>query len=189
MVHSFLEFPNLTPNDLGNRAPKASVERIKSTEENVPPLCLASQRTHIPIEHHINKKKILRNLCFAGCVSVTVCILSLTHVENNILEGEHGGALEPGNVRLRRLMAALENGSYVSYGHLHFSSVNGREEYIRLVALTTQMLVELSDQALVCSGGDGLEQPLQTPVLQLLNHPTSRFIIGELLFDGKDVLQ
>jgi hypothetical protein len=54
-------------------------------------------------------------------------------------------------------MATLENGHYVGYGHLHFSSVNGREEYIRLVALTTQMLVELSHQALVCSRGDGLE--------------------------------
>jgi hypothetical protein len=98
MVHSIPEFLNLTPNDLGNRAPETSVEHIKSTEENVPPLCLVSQRTHIPIEHHINKKKIPRNLRFAGCVSVTVCILSLTHVRNNILEGEHGGALELGNV-------------------------------------------------------------------------------------------
>jgi hypothetical protein len=97
MVHSFPEFMNLMPNDLENGALETSVERIESTKENVPPLCLVSQRTHIPIEHHINKKKIPRNLCFAGCVPVTVCILPLTHVENDILEGEHGGALEPRN--------------------------------------------------------------------------------------------
>jgi hypothetical protein len=98
MVHSFPEFLNLTPNDIGNGALETSVERIESTEKNVPPLCLVSQRTHVPIEHHINKKKILRNLRFAGCVLVTVCILPLTHVKNDILKGEHGGALEPRNV-------------------------------------------------------------------------------------------
>jgi hypothetical protein len=35
MVHSFPEFLNLSPYDLGNRAPETSVERIKSTEEQV----------------------------------------------------------------------------------------------------------------------------------------------------------
>jgi hypothetical protein len=98
MVHSFPKFLNLTPNDLGNGAPETSVERIESIEENVPPLCLVSQRTHVPIEHHINKKKIMRNLRFASCISVVVCILPLTHVRNNVLEGEHRGALEPRNV-------------------------------------------------------------------------------------------
>jgi hypothetical protein len=42
MVHSFLEFVNLPPYDLGNGAPKASVEQIKGTEKYVPPLCLVS---------------------------------------------------------------------------------------------------------------------------------------------------
>jgi hypothetical protein len=56
-----------------------------------------------------------------------------------------GGALEPRNVRLGRLMAALQNGRNIGYGHLHFSSVNGREKYVRLVAINTQMLVKLSD--------------------------------------------
>jgi hypothetical protein len=50
------------------------------------------------------------------------------------------------------------------------------------------MLVKLSDEVLVCNGGDGFEKPLQTPVLQLLNCPTCSFIIGELLFDGEGVL-
>jgi hypothetical protein len=86
-------------------------------------------------------------------------------------------------------VAALQNGHYICYGHLHFSSVNGREKYVRLVAINTQMLVKLSDQALVCSGGDGHEKPLQTLVLQLLNHPTCSFIFGELLFYDKGVLQ
>jgi hypothetical protein len=98
MVHSFPKFLNLTPNDLGNGAPETSVERIEGTEEQVPPLCLVSQRTHVPIQHHINEKKIPMNLRFAGCIPMVVCILPLTHVENNVLEGEHGGALEPRNV-------------------------------------------------------------------------------------------
>jgi hypothetical protein len=86
-------------------------------------------------------------------------------------------------------MVALQNGRYIGYSHLHFSSVDGRDKNVRLVAVIAQMLIELSDQALICSGGDRLEQPLQTPVLQLLNRPTSSFIIGELFFDGKGVLQ
>jgi hypothetical protein len=58
MVHSFPEFLNLTPNDLQNGAPETFMERIEGTEEQVPPLCLVSQRTHVPIQHHINEKKI-----------------------------------------------------------------------------------------------------------------------------------
>jgi hypothetical protein len=80
MVHSFPEFLNLTSNDLGNGVLEPSVERIESIEEHVPPLCLVSQRTHVPIEHHINKKKISRNLRFASCVPAIVYILPLTHV-------------------------------------------------------------------------------------------------------------
>jgi hypothetical protein len=56
-------------------------------------------------------------------------------------------------------MATLQNSRYINYGHLYFSSVNGGEKYIRLVTLTTQMIVKFSDQALVSSGGDGLEKP------------------------------
>jgi hypothetical protein len=55
MVHSFPEFLNLSPYDLRNGAPETFVERIQSTEEQVPPLCLVSQRTHVPVQHHINK--------------------------------------------------------------------------------------------------------------------------------------
>jgi hypothetical protein len=55
MVHSFIEFLNLSSYDLGNGAPETSVDRVEGTEEQVPPLCLVSQRTHIPIQHHINK--------------------------------------------------------------------------------------------------------------------------------------
>jgi hypothetical protein len=42
MVHSFPEFLNLSPYDLGDGAPETSMERIESTEEQVPPLCLVS---------------------------------------------------------------------------------------------------------------------------------------------------
>jgi hypothetical protein len=86
--------------------------------------------------------------------------LPLTHVGNNVLDGEHGRTYEPRNIHLRRLMATLQNGRYVGYGYLYFSSVNGREKYIWLVALTPQILVEFSDQVLISGGGDGLEKPL-----------------------------
>jgi hypothetical protein len=111
------------------------------------------------------------------------------YIENDVLECEHGGALKPGDVRLRWLMAALQHSRYIGYGHLHFSFVNGREKYVRLVTIYPQMFVELSDQSLVCSGGDGLEKPLQTLALQFLYCPTCSFVVGELLFDGKHVLQ
>jgi hypothetical protein len=68
MVHSFPEFVNLSPYDLGNGTPKASVEHIKGIEENVLPLCLVPQRTHVPIKHHVNEPKISRNLRFAGYI-------------------------------------------------------------------------------------------------------------------------
>jgi hypothetical protein len=84
---------------------------------------------------------------------------------------------------------ALQHDRYISYGHLHFSFVDGRDKNVQLVAVITQMHIKLSDQALICDGGDGLERPLQTSVLQLLNCPTCSFIIGELLFDGKGILQ
>jgi hypothetical protein len=42
MVHSFPEFLNLSPYDHGNGALETYVERIKGTEEQVPPLCLVS---------------------------------------------------------------------------------------------------------------------------------------------------
>jgi hypothetical protein len=51
------------------------------------------------------------------------------------------------------------------------------------------MLIKHLDQMLICSGGDGLEQPLQTPTLQFLDRPTCSLIVGELFFDGKRVLQ
>jgi hypothetical protein len=108
MVHSFPEFANLSPYDLGNGAPKASMERIEGTEENVLPLCLVPQRTYVPIKHHANEPKIPRNLRFAGCIPILVCLLPLTHVGDDVLEGEHGGAIYPRYIRLRRLMTALQ---------------------------------------------------------------------------------
>jgi hypothetical protein len=42
VVHSFTEFLNLSPYDLGNGAPETSVERVEGTEEQVSPLCLVS---------------------------------------------------------------------------------------------------------------------------------------------------
>jgi hypothetical protein len=120
---------------------------------------------HISVQHHVNKEKILRNLRLAVCISTIIGILPLTHIGNDVLECKHGGALKLGDVRLGRLMAALQHSCYIGYGHLHFSSVNGREKYLRLVAINPQMFVKFSDQALICSGGNGFEKSLQTPAL------------------------
>jgi hypothetical protein len=131
MVHSFPEFVNLPPYDLGNGAPKTSMERIKSTEEHVSPLCLVS---YVPIQHNINEPQIRRNLCLAGCVSMLICVLPLTHIGDDVLEGEHGGAVNPMYIQLRSLMNAFQNSRYVGYGHLDVYTVNGREE--RLASCT-----------------------------------------------------
>jgi hypothetical protein len=55
MVHSIPEFLNLPPYNLGNGASETSMEHIQSTEEKVPPLCLVPQRTHVPIQHHVDE--------------------------------------------------------------------------------------------------------------------------------------
>jgi hypothetical protein len=130
MAHSFPEFINLSPYDLGNGTPKASVERIVSTKEHVSPLCLVLQGTHVPIKHHVNEPKIPRNLCFAGCISVLVCILPFTHVGDDVFKGEHGGAINPRNIQLGRLVTALQNSRYIGYGHLYFSVVDGRDKNV-----------------------------------------------------------
>jgi hypothetical protein len=55
VMHSIPEFLNLPPYNLGNGAPETSMECIPSTEEQIPPLCLVPQRTHVPIQHHVNE--------------------------------------------------------------------------------------------------------------------------------------
>jgi hypothetical protein len=189
MVRSFPKFVNLSPYDLGNEAPETSVERVEGTEKHVPPLCLVSQRTHVPVKHNVYKPQIWRNLRLTCCVPVFICILPLTHVGDNVLDGEHGGAVDPRYIQLRKLMTVLQNSRYVGYGHLHIYIVNGREKNVWLAALVPQMLIKGLNQTLVCSGGDGLEQPLQTPALQFLVRPTCSIILGEFIFDGERSLQ
>jgi hypothetical protein len=89
---------------------------------------------------------------------MTVSKVPITHISNNVLDGEHGRALEPGDIRLRGLMVTLQRGRYVGNSHLNFFSVNGREKHIGLVALTPQIFVEFSDYALISGGGDGFEK-------------------------------
>jgi hypothetical protein len=55
VVHSIPEFLNLPPYDLGDGSPETAMERIQCTEEQIPPLCLVPQRTHVPIKHHVYK--------------------------------------------------------------------------------------------------------------------------------------
>jgi hypothetical protein len=86
-------------------------------------------------------------------------------------------------------MTALQNSRYVGYGQLHVSIVDGRDKNIWPIAIVPQVLIKGPDQTFVCSGGEGLEQPLQTPSLQLLDRPLCSFILGEFVFDGKRSLQ
>jgi hypothetical protein len=58
MVHSFPKFLNLSPYNLGNGALETSMERVEGIEKHVPPLCLVSQRTHVPVKHHVNEPQI-----------------------------------------------------------------------------------------------------------------------------------
>jgi hypothetical protein len=157
MVHSFPKFLNLSPYDLGNGASETSVERVEGTEKHVPPLCLVSQRTHVPIKHHVNEPQIRRNLRLACCVPVLICILPLTHVGDDVLNGEHGRVVNPRYVRLRRLVVAFQNCRHISDGHLDVDAVNGREEDVWPATLVPQMLIKHLDQTLVCSGGNRLE--------------------------------
>jgi hypothetical protein len=157
VVHSFPKFVNLSPYDLGKGAPKTSMERVEGTEKHVPPLCLVSQRTHVPVKHHANEPQIRRNLCLACCVLVLIYILPLTHVGDDVLDGEHGRAVYPRYVRLQRLVTAFQNCRYIGYGHLDIDAVNGREKTVWPATLVPQMLIKHPDQMLVCSGGNGLE--------------------------------
>jgi hypothetical protein len=86
-------------------------------------------------------------------------------------------------------MATFQGSRYIGYGYLHVSAIDGRDKKIWPTAIIPQMLVKSMDQMFVYGGGDGLERPLQTLALQFLDHPTCSIIIGELLFDGKSVLQ
>jgi hypothetical protein len=74
-----------------------------------------------------------------------VCILPLTHVGDDVLKGEHGGAVNQRYVQLGRLMTALQSSRYVCYGHLHVFAVNGRQKNLWSVAIVPQMLVKSPD--------------------------------------------
>jgi hypothetical protein len=88
---------------------------------------------------------------------VTVCILPFTHVGDDVLDGEHGGAVNPRYVRIRRLMTTFQSSHYVGYGHLHVSIVDGKDKHIWPATVVPQMLIKSLDQTFLCGGGDGLE--------------------------------
>ena len=88
---------------------------------------------------------------------MTVCKLPLTHVGDNVLDGEHGEAGNPRNVRIGRLITAFQSSRYIGYGQLHISIVDGRDKNVWLAAVVPQMLIKSPDQTFVCSAGDGLE--------------------------------
>jgi hypothetical protein len=150
-------------------------------------LCVLCPKGYTFLYSTISMNRRFRGIfaLLAGCILVPLCILPLTHLGNNVLECEHRGALKPRNVRLGRLMATLQNGRYINYGHLHFSSIDGRDKNVWLVAIITQMLVKSSDQALVCSGGNGLEKPLQAPILELLDPQLVASLLENSFFIAK----
>jgi hypothetical protein len=74
-----------------------------------------------------------------------ICILPLTHVGDDVLDGEQGRAINPRYARLRRLMTAFQSSCYVDYGHLHISTVNGRDKNAWLAGLIPQMLIKCLD--------------------------------------------
>jgi hypothetical protein len=151
------EFIYLLPNDLGNGAPKALVERIQGTKKHVPSLCLVSQGTHVPTLHNIHKPVLGRYLCLAGGIPVPICILPLTHVGDDVFYSEHGGAVNPWFVCFRWLTVAFQNSYYVSYGHLDVLIVNGRNKDMWLVAVVLQIFIKRPDQIFICGGGDRFE--------------------------------
>jgi hypothetical protein len=57
MVHSFPEFLNLTPNDLGNGAPETSVERIWRALRNKSRLCVLCPKGHTFLYSTISMKR------------------------------------------------------------------------------------------------------------------------------------
>jgi hypothetical protein len=120
---------------------------------------------------------------------VPIYILPLTHVGDDVLDGEHGGAVNSWFICFRWLMVTFQNSCYVSYGHLDVSIIDGRDKDVWPVVVVLQILVKGLDQTFICSGGNRFEQPLQTSVLKLLNCPLCCIILVEIFFDGKCGLQ
>jgi hypothetical protein len=83
--------------------------------------------------------------------------LPLTHVRDDVLDGEHGGTVNPWFIRFRRLMVAFQNSRYVGYGHLDASIVDGRDKYVWPVVVILQILIKGLDQTFICGGGDRFE--------------------------------
>jgi hypothetical protein len=70
----------------------------------------------------------------------------LTHVRDDVLECEHGGTVNPRNVRIKKLMTTFQNSRYVGYGHLHVPIIYGRDKNIWPAAIVPQMLIKSPDQ-------------------------------------------
>jgi hypothetical protein len=83
-----------------------------------------------------------------------ICILPLTHVGDDVLEGEQEGTVNPRNVQIRKLMTAFQSSHYVGYGHLHIPIIDGRDKNVWPATIVPQMLIKSSDQTFVCRGGD-----------------------------------
>jgi hypothetical protein len=71
---------------------------------------------------------------------VLIYKLPLTHISNYILFSEHGGAGYPLIVYLELLSIALQGHSYVNYGHLDVSVIDGRGKNVWPIALICQIL-------------------------------------------------
>jgi hypothetical protein len=61
--------------------------------------------------------------------------------------------------------------------------LNGRRQGARLIAIPREVRIELDNQPCIGRGGDGFEQLLQPPVLELLDCPLSGFKIFKVTID------
>jgi hypothetical protein len=96
---------------------------------------------------------------------VTICKFPFTHIQDNVLNSEHGGTGYPLVICLGLLCTALQGRSYISYGHLDISIIDGGCENVWPVAVIFQIFIKRPDQTFVGNGYNWLEQPLQASAL------------------------
>jgi hypothetical protein len=74
-------------------------------------------------------------------------------------------------------------------GHVYLLPFDSRRKGARFIAIPGEVGIELDDQPCISRGGDGFEQFLQPPTLELLDHPLGGFKIFEVTVDIKFCLK
>jgi hypothetical protein len=94
------------------------------------------------LQHDVHKPELGRYLHLVGGIPVSICILPLKHVGDDVLDGEHGRAINPWLIRFRQLMVPFQNSRYVGYGHLDASIVDGRDKDVWPAIVLLQILIK-----------------------------------------------